>query len=251
MKANYYENNEDYLSRLSGIDTSFYNKYISEIVKAKPVRFLDIGCGSGAVVNAITQFGISSFGVDISSNFIAQCKEKCKGTFKIYDGVQIPFDNEFFDVVGSFTVLEHVEKPMELLDDMVRVLKPGGTLIVACPNFYRVVGLSGHHWHNTGIYRNFNNLFALIRKFINYTVLDKPVEFKIVQPIEHKTFRPDDDATCMTNALDVSVYLEQKGLQRQYLSSTIFYTNKVIENISTIFPLNYFAGGVFYVGKKA
>jgi len=47
----------------------------------------------------------------------------------------IPYDNDFFDVIISHSVIEHVQYPNIALQEILRVLKPGGLLRLKCPNF--------------------------------------------------------------------------------------------------------------------
>jgi len=53
-----------------------------------------------------------------------------------YDGKTIPFENDSFGLVISTQVLEHVPSPAMLIREMVRVLKPGGILILTLPFVY-------------------------------------------------------------------------------------------------------------------
>ncbi|PIZ55656.1 hypothetical protein COY28_01620, partial [Candidatus Woesearchaeota archaeon CG_4_10_14_0_2_um_filter_57_5] len=50
-------------------------------------------------------------------------------------GESLPFEDDSFDIVTSFTVLEHVDDVAKTLHEMIRVCRPGGTLFIMCPNY--------------------------------------------------------------------------------------------------------------------
>lgn len=91
-------------------------------------RILDVGCGDGSKLKKLGNKKSKKFGCDVSP------LSKGYG-FNVFDGVNLPYKNGSFDRVVSFFVLEHTEKPKELLAKMVKVLKKGGLLILLAPNF--------------------------------------------------------------------------------------------------------------------
>ena len=52
------------------------------------------------------------------------------GKFLITDGEMLPFNNNFFDIACSMGVLHHIENPQPMIEEMFRVLKPGGKIIL-------------------------------------------------------------------------------------------------------------------------
>lgn len=118
--------------------TRFFSDRVGDI---KDKNILDVGFGSGGIAIAFNQAGAISYGVDINPELkvIAEknvLKNNAKADLKIYDGVNLPFSDNFFDYIVSFSVLEHVENPEKLLNDMLRVLKPNGRILLTLPNKY-------------------------------------------------------------------------------------------------------------------
>jgi len=114
---------------------------------------LEIGCGDGAMLELLTQRGALVQGMDASSSGVAECKKKglaaqCSDVST--DGV--PFPNHSFDVVISLETFEHLMNPYYALQEVRRVLKPGGRFICSIPN-----PLTGHPYLYPGLfeYRNF------------------------------------------------------------------------------------------------
>jgi SAM-dependent methyltransferase len=106
---------------------------------------LDYGCGRGEVVSFGRSRGYQFFGTDRD----APAAERPE-FFKPLNGSTIQFDDNFFDVVISNQVFEHVQDPPAALREIARVLKPGGTFLALFPDrsawFEGHVGLYFVHW---------------------------------------------------------------------------------------------------------
>jgi len=102
----------------------------------KNLRVLDLGCGTGVFTKELVKFGRKkTFALDISKGMINLAKEKKLPVyFVLGDAQRLPFKNSSFDLVVSVTVLEFVKEPFLLIKEAYRVLKPGGTLVLATMN---------------------------------------------------------------------------------------------------------------------
>jgi SAM-dependent methyltransferase len=94
-------------------------------------RVLDLGCGRGNSVEYFRKVkpDIKWVGLDIESSPEVNSRMRSDCEFHTYDGVHIPFDDNSFDLIYCNQVFEHVEKPAELLLEVKRVLKPGGSFV--------------------------------------------------------------------------------------------------------------------------
>lgn len=93
---------------------------------------LDVGCGRGEFLRGFVELGALGFAVDQDPSAMASCPEAELRVSDIEnDG--IPYDEGLFDIVYSKSVIEHFHNPEKLVEEMYRVLKPGGTLITLCP----------------------------------------------------------------------------------------------------------------------
>jgi tRNA (uracil-5-)-methyltransferase TRM9 len=90
---------------------------------------LDVGCGNGK--NNI-RFDLDYHGCDTCKNFIKICREK--GYDVIFGNImKLPYDDDHFDNVINIAVLHHIssfQRRLEACNEMVRVLKPGGKMMV-------------------------------------------------------------------------------------------------------------------------
>jgi SAM-dependent methyltransferase len=96
-------------------------------------RILDIGCGSGLMLNALEQMGETS-GMDMSDEAIGFSREIFSGTVKkgfLPDNV--PYDNEHFSLVTALDVIEHVEDDRAALKAIRARVAPGGQAIITVP----------------------------------------------------------------------------------------------------------------------
>lgn len=103
-------------------------------------RLLDIGCGRGEFLRGFIDCGVEGYGVDQSRAAAAYCPN---AELRIADleNQDIPYDDNFFDVVYSKSVIEHFHYPERLVREMYRVLKPGGLALTLCPDWefnYRI-----------------------------------------------------------------------------------------------------------------
>jgi len=99
-------------------------------------RLLDVGCGSGAFLNAVrTQTDCEVQGVDVSTKAV-ETAQALYGV-DVFDGpvTETSFANDSFDAITAWWYLEHVANPNEAVAAMSRLLKKGGTCVLGVPNF--------------------------------------------------------------------------------------------------------------------
>jgi SAM-dependent methyltransferase len=100
---------------------------------AKPnVRWLDVGCGTGALSQTILEYQPHAItAIDASEAFIRHAKEQIadsRVTFIVGDARELPFDNQTFDIVVSGLMLNFVPEVEKAAREMARVAKSGGTV---------------------------------------------------------------------------------------------------------------------------
>ncbi len=94
-------------------------------------RVLDLGCGDGGSVDAFRAAdpGVRWVGVDIADSPEAALRARPDAEVHTFDGESLPFSAFSFDLVWCKQVLEHVRRPEPLLEDVARVLAPGGWFV--------------------------------------------------------------------------------------------------------------------------
>lgn len=102
-------------------------------------RVLEIGCGLGTDGARFAAAGAAYTGVDLTEASIALARENfalrgLSGAFRVANAEQLPFGDASFDHVYSFGVIHHTPKPDKVVAEILRVLKPGGTVTVMLYN---------------------------------------------------------------------------------------------------------------------
>ena len=101
---------------------------MAEYIKSNPVKYLDIGCSTGFVVEAAMNEGWDAVGIDLNPSAV---KFGQKRRLELYNVSIEKFDSEknFFDIISMFDVLEHLINPSRMLKQTVDYLKPGGIMV--------------------------------------------------------------------------------------------------------------------------
>jgi 2-polyprenyl-3-methyl-5-hydroxy-6-metoxy-1,4-benzoquinol methylase len=94
-------------------------------------RVLDLGCGTGRLTSELAQIGYDVYGMDINSDVINIAKDKAKkrnisAHFATSQAEFLPFRNGVFDICIADSVLEHVKDWRKTIEEVARILKPGG-----------------------------------------------------------------------------------------------------------------------------
>jgi hypothetical protein len=101
-------------------------------------KVLDVACGEGYGSALIARRAAHVTGVDIAPAAIAHARARYATLpnleFRAADCAALPFEDATFDVVVSFETLEHIAAQDAFLDEMRRVLRPGGFIVLSCPN---------------------------------------------------------------------------------------------------------------------
>lgn len=101
---------------------------------ARGQRLLDLGCGRGEFLRGFRRCGLQVYGADQSSAARQLCPD-AEIRIADFENATIPYEENFFDVVYSKSVLEHFYYPERLVREIRRVLKPGGLAITMVPDW--------------------------------------------------------------------------------------------------------------------
>lgn len=125
------EKNFWYQSR-NEIIIKLFKKHIGE----NPISFLEVGCGNGTVLRALSDFkNLSLTGADIYLSGVKFAQSQLPNVkFIQMDATDIPFKNEF-DAIGCFDVLEHIGEDIRVIHELGKALKQNGYLFITVPQY--------------------------------------------------------------------------------------------------------------------
>lgn len=249
----YYRTSDSYAEMLRSQNVNVFLPYINLFKQfANPDSpVIDIGCGVGTSTLLLRQAGFDAMGTDVSEKFLPATKDKfCVVDFQ--NAVDIPSDT--YSAVGTMNVIEHVENPQNFLAEIVRVVKPGGTIILMAPNLTSplvpvgiIRDLLKKRTPYLGI-TSFAEASALVGINIWRSLRAELGEnaFEMRQPILRGIVGYDADAVYWTNAREIRRFLEFKNCKTlvfQKQGNSI--ASRLIANL-----LPGFAGKVCIVAQK-
>lgn len=130
-------------TKLFDIRRKFILDIVKDAAKKGGMNILDLGCGEETYIENMLKTNNNNFyGVDIS-DFVIDLHKKAYQDYKNVEFIacpaeQLPFDKEYFDLVICDELVEHVPKAEILLDEIGRVIKKDGILIISTPNRNRI-----------------------------------------------------------------------------------------------------------------
>lgn len=116
----------------------------SHLQKVSGDKLLELGCGTGHWTGFFSEAGYHVTAVDNSDAMleIAGKKQIRNAGFLKADAGKLPFTDNSFQTVVSITMLEFVDDVYRVLNEIDRILTPGGTLILGCLNALSVTGVN-------------------------------------------------------------------------------------------------------------
>ncbi len=116
----------------------------AEFRKHAGERVLEVGCGTGCDLLQFGKHGADVVGVDITPEHLRLARERVGGLAEVRqaDATELPFEDASFDYVYSHGVIHHIEKPRRVVEEIFRVLKPGGRFNVHAYSLWSYFTLS-------------------------------------------------------------------------------------------------------------
>ena len=251
----FYADNVAYAQALDEIAPSQYEKYVDRLARAcGGGRVLDAGCGTGTAVQMLVSRGCDAYGCDVSPEFVRRAVERAGDRFSLaHDDGTLPYESGAFAAAGSINALEHTEHPSIFLDELCRIVRPGGTLVLTTPNMLSLTWPRPREGVDDPWRIRWMNLRLLARRALR---APSPGQEFLTVPsaLGMAHYEPDLDAICLTNYFDVRGALRTRGFRITSFSATQIVHpglgGRVLDGLFAT-PLGWIAGAVFVVARKS
>ena len=244
----FYQTSETYKKLLKYHDTAYLKTFVTLVSghARSNSQLLEVGCGNGIASRMLAAQGHRVVGTDISPLFLqeAQTWQDQQLTYQIADAIELPFPNQHFDLVCSNELIEHVPDVEATLQEMIRVTKNGGRIIVAGPNLCSpitsvldllrlIAGGQGRPiWAETKK-QAFQGLIRNIEYYFQKRSLTEP-NFVFRQPdLENQIIGGDADSVYIASPIDLERFFENAGLSIVKLSVGFGLKGRLV---ATFFP---------------
>jgi len=226
-------------------------EYLKNLCHNEKGLIVDAGSGEGSRLDYLVK-GENGLGIEINEYALKLAKKQFpRFKYLLQKDTRIPLEDNLASIVYSTFVLEHTLDPRTFVTEMIRITKPGGYVIILCPNF----GAPNR--------RSPNSIESPIKKLINgfisdfQTTTDISNWIKVVPKTEYK--RIDDDTTVEPYLGSLVACLKSEGLQSVKSSSLweleprTLNPRKLLFLILgklNIFPFKYWGPQVFVSARK-
>ncbi|HID56273.1 TPA: class I SAM-dependent methyltransferase [Candidatus Poribacteria bacterium] len=242
----FYLTSEVYLGFLRGHDEGYLRPYVDLVSAfADPGDFiLELGCGNGLSSMMLARRGYKVVGTDLSPFFLAESSGWIGPdlSYVACDALELPFKDESFDLVCSNELIEHLPDVRPALDEMARVVKPGGRIVIVGPNLCSPIlplmdlirKLRGREddvvWADSmseGLKLCLRNLLISIGKRLSA----KPRFIYREPDLDDKVIGGDSDSSYLASPIDLEKYFKLRGFRVERLCVGMGVKGKIMARI--------------------
>lgn len=218
---------------------------IRELLKNESIdnpKLLSVGCGVKGLEKIYDRIGFDSYGVDID---IKEETDKLKW-HNLNENNDLPFEEDYFDVIVCQEVIEHIENPWLLYRKINRVLKTNGYLILTTPNIHSYKGKKIFVKNNEGYMFNFTKETSwqhinplpyweveYVSQYNGFELQDLTGNYEYFLDFKNFLFGKADKKTLTIENNDVLIYIYKKFKNQRELyipTSTHEYELEVTAN---------------------
>lgn len=174
----YGENNRRFNAPLERLIPFFRDRRGQAIEKFVPKgSILDVGCGRGILPALMRERGWEAQGLEFSETAARHARDELGLPIFVGDFLQSPYADDSFDTIVLWHVLEHVPDPVAMIRRAHQILRPGGLLVIAVPNFESLQARwTGRHWFHLDVPRHYHHFgLSVLRRLLTsngFSILD-------------------------------------------------------------------------------
>lgn len=218
----FYASRDDYHEMTAGEDKINHPQVQLLLSLIRPAdRIVEFGCGGGVVLSAAGRRAHAAIGMDISAIALGKASAR-PGHHRVVkaDLARTPLASACADMVYSFEVLEHVWDPAKVIQEMVRVARPGGRVLFTTPNGYSM----DLHLPLRPAVRALNHLGAAASLALAST---RRQPFENIPPdLDARPVYPDCDMITRVHPLSLERFARRIGCEPERLETFFFQREK-------------------------
>lgn len=158
--------------RYKGLGLKYHSRIIKEMMEGVHGKILDVGCGTGIIHDLYPHRDI--VGIDVSKGMLSHHK----GKHLLASADDIPFPNDTFDSVVCRSVLHHLPRAWKGLNEIWRVLRPGGTFVCWETNKSWLAELIRRRTQHGDHFSEYHHSFSNLPELINLYFRNKVVKYQ-------------------------------------------------------------------------
>lgn len=220
----------------------------SEIVRILPndAHLLEVGFGSGYGAGFLSETIENVTATDISEDTLAFASTLYqKVNFRIASGTSLPFENNSFDCVISFQVIEHIHDSVLFLREVFRVLKPGGEVYLTTPNRRLRLFPFQHPWNSYHV-REYsdNSLLNEIKRVFPNAHMKGVMARRDLMEMEKKRVSPWINGMCRITGRLSSIFNLSTGVRNRPISGIVSIDDFFLTSDQTAACLDLFCSAI-------
>ena len=117
-----------------GRRTIFSDLIERELGGRRDLEILEVGCGPGGMLPLLSRFG-NVHGLDLAHDAMRYCRKRGFDRVVTGSGLELPFADDSFEMVALFDAIEHIPDDRRVLEEVRRILQPGGFVFISVPAY--------------------------------------------------------------------------------------------------------------------
>lgn len=248
----FYETSQTYKHLLDAHDENYLRHYVDFVIRFTPKdsKILDLGCGNGISSRLLHQANFDVVGTDISPLFLQDAQnweslhDGPKLRYQVCDVLELPFEDDSFDVICSNELIEHLPDVETALKEMVRVVRPGGRVLLSGPNLCSpltslidwtrlMCGKSGRPVWGETKQQAWQQFKQNCRQYFRKRFYAKEPCFIYRNPdLQENAIGGDADSAYLANPIDLVQFFKQNGFRIVKKAFGFGIKGRIVANVS-------------------
>lgn len=248
----FYETSQTYKHLLDAHDENYLRHYVDFVIRFTPKdsKILDLGCGNGISSRLLHQANFDVVGTDISPLFLQDAQnweslhDGPRLRYQVCDVLELPFEDDSFDVICSNELIEHLPDVETALKEMARVVRQDGRVLLSGPNLCSpltslmdwtrlMCGKSGRPVWGETKQQAWQQFKQNCRQYFRKRFYAKEPCFIYRNPdLQENAIGGDADSAYLANPIDLAQFFKQNGFRIVKKAFGFGIKGRIVANVS-------------------